>query len=386
MKGDAGQEAGRSGLRPPLAGLWLKEGRQIAGVTAAFIGAAVFWTAIRVMGQLDAVHVQIEEGFPPPYRVRLLDWPSFFFPAFVLWLAVVQLGGERSRGLDRLTFFLPYARRTVFAVKAALGAAVIAAALLLSALVGFGLVAGSPYRDVVVFDPALGLRLGTLFVDALALYALAMLMGAIAGSGGYQVALTIIFGVYPAGVIGLLYLTAVVHVEALHLQPLVEHWAPVEWLRAHLEAHKEEITDAVIGLSPLLHSVGAFVVGFPDPLTGGTDPAQEAAALWRLVPYDLGMTAAFLAAGAAGYAANRLELSRRMLVVPELRPLFLVGIPVHFALLGGLVASGFGGPVTGPGALVRFYFGAAVLGGVVYWGTRQRIFGPPRRRVIRPSD
>ncbi|MBE3563514.1 MAG: hypothetical protein IMX05_07335 [Hydrogenibacillus schlegelii] len=380
MKGDAGQEAGRSGLRPSLAGLWLKEGRQIAGVTAAFIGAAVFWTAIRVMGQLDDVQVKIGLGFPSPYRVRL-DWPSFFFPAFVLWLAVVQLGGERSRGLDRLTFFLPYARRTVFAVKAALGAAVIAAAILLSALVGFGLVAGSPYRDVVVFDPTLGLRLGTLFVDALALYALAMLMGAIAVSGGYQVALTIIFGVYPTGVIGLLYLTAVVHVEALRLGPLVEHWAPVEWFRAHMQ----EIADAAIGLSPLLHSVGAFVVGLPDLLTGGSDPAQEAAALWRLVPYDLGMTAVFLAAGAAGYAANRLELSRRMLVVPALRPLFLVGIPVHFALLGGLVASGFGGPVTGPGTLVRFYFGAAVLGGVFYWGTRQRIFGPPRRRREAPA-
>ncbi|QZA32677.1 hypothetical protein [Hydrogenibacillus sp. N12] len=380
MKGDAGQEAGRSGLRPPLAGLWLKEGRQIAGVTAAFIGAAVFWTAIRVMGQLDDVHFKIEEGFPPPYRVRL-DWPSFFFPAFVLWLAMAQLGGERSRGLDRLTFFLPYARGTVFAVKAALGAAVIAAALLLSALVGFGLVAGSPYRDVVVFDPALGLRLGTLFVDALALYALAMLMGAIAGSGGYQVALTIIFGVYPAGVIGLLYLTAVVHVEALHLQPLVEHWAPVEWFRAHMQ----EIADAVIGLSPLLH-FGESFFGLPGLLTGGADPAQEAAAFWRLVPYDLGMTAVFLLAGAAGYAANRLELSRRMLVVPALRPLFLVGIPVHFALLGGLIASGLvGGPMIGVGSLVRFYFGAAVLGGVVYWGTRQRIFGPPRRRRGAPA-
>ncbi|MBE3595671.1 MAG: hypothetical protein IMW86_01350 [Hydrogenibacillus sp.] len=355
--------------------LWLKEYHQARWLMGAMLVTVPLYIALTVMRQLEFVDLIVREGRPfgppgPPYSIDV-GLPTFIIPVFLIALAAVQIGAERGRGLDHFTFSLPYARSTVFVTKWALGVVTIVVTLLVSALVASFLLASSPYRADIVITPDPGRYALQMLAASLAMYTLAMFMGVIAGNAAFQVAFSVIFGIFPLGFVLLVGYSLVVHADAFgvelwNIDPL-ETWG--EWSVETLAPH----------LSVLLHfsNPPATALGFM-----AWSFTSDWAEIGTLAAVDFMLTALFLVGGVWLYGRNRLEYDGLMLVFPGARPLFIVGITGNFALLGGLIAA-FGSAdryidryMGGARLLISYYVGALILGGLAYFFTKRFLRRP----------
>ncbi|MBT9260099.1 MAG: hypothetical protein KM310_10190 [Clostridiales bacterium] len=323
------------------------------------------WTLNQTASSLERVGMWVEKGLPIPTPTPIgVEWPVLLLAGFALALGVLQMGSERN-GLDRFTFFLPYPRAKIFFVKFALGTAIIGAAILIAAGANVALYYSSPMAAHVAFDPDWAARMGLVFLDVVTFYALVLFMGALAGTVFYHISLSLIFGVYGVGALALFGVFVGVHAEAfgLRLEEL-----PIFHLL------QNQVTRFALGISPLLHGTSFFMANSL-PIGAVQTNIHEAARTY--LPYDAALLALFLLLGSFVYRAGRLEFSGRMLVLPQLRPLFLWAVPIHFGLLAGFVAFLFGmsaNPIS-LFTVLRYDFIGLLLGYGVYRWMKGALYG-----------
>ncbi|MBT9260098.1 MAG: hypothetical protein KM310_10185 [Clostridiales bacterium] len=354
----------KTGTLPLQKGIWWKEWRQVASMGLVFVLTLLVWTLNQTASSLERVGMWVEKGLPIPTPTPIgVEWPVLLLAGFALALGVLQMGSERN-GLDRFTFFLPYPRAKIFFVKFALGTAIIGAAILIAAGANVALYYSSPMAAHVAFDPDWAARMGLVFLDVVTFYALVLFMGALAGTPYYQIALSLIFGVYVAGAAVLFRAFLIVHLAGLPI-PIVRILEKIPFLTLLDAFATDEALRFLIGVSPLMHGL-SYMFSNRLPIGALTTDLHEAA--WAYLPYDAILLALFVALGALAYRGTRLELSGRMLVLPKVRPLFLWAVPLHFGLLAGYVSILFSnaeGPLS-PFFVVRYDLIGLLVGYAVF--------------------
>ncbi|NEU30763.1 ABC transporter permease [bacterium LRH843] len=250
-----------------------------------------------------------EEYFMPEFEVPSIfgpSLPSFLILLLLVYLAVQFIGTERNTRRHDFSFALPFKRSTMYFVKWLVGVGVVTVAILVTFTSAYILVSTSEFG---MYLNSGDISFLTLFFTHLfgyiAMYSFALFIGTFTGEMGSQIALTIIFTIFPAGIIIL-------------LSSFLDLHAP--WLLKYLHEQFQFLQKLVWPLYTMMSVInGPISVNLLYPIIA---------------------TALFLFVGAWLYERNPSEHNGEFLLFKQLEPIFRVGIVVCFALLGGMIVSG----------------------------------------------
>lgn len=339
--------------------LWFKEYAQTQSILWVTFILSFFFLPFQVMKRLS----EVQEMVNPKGAFTTPELHSIYFnlenpfplvmAILTISIAAVLIGLERSQGQDDFTLSLPYPRTTIYLTKWAIGATTVLLSIGLNLLIAYLILFFSPFSDYLyvlsggtrlpVTDAALWFFYGLkLILTGLALFTLALFLGTISGSYYYQYGFSLIFAFFPYG-FALLF---------------------SYFLEVHgFQVMNGPFQDRLLRNITLFLSILSINLGNPD----------HSAWLYALVYLLL-----FLPLGIYFYQKNRVEYNGQMLIFPALQGFFLVGITICFALLGGLIGTGFMGRGSGS-TLLFYYISAAAFGYGAYWFSK-RLMNRRRRR------
>ncbi|AXF57142.1 hypothetical protein [Salicibibacter kimchii] len=300
---------------------------------------------LRTILELDHLRL-LESEVTHVFSSRMDNFVQDIFSANALSLfsiiAIVVMGGmliglERNTRRHDFSFSLPFSRQKLFVSKASIGLGSITVIMSLNCLVAWGLIWFSEYRDALVNFSFVEMFLVPLLAY-LAIFAFTLFMGTISGEMISQVVLSFIFLIFPYGFAILLSVFFTTHfgnlgrLTATHLD---------EWLM----------------ILVLPFQVMGFVGVLPEIPMG----------MQLVVSLPILLMSLFI--GITLYKKGKSEHNGEFLLFPSLKPVFLIGIVVCFAMLGGMIFSVFGDPA---GATIPFYWlGAIVIGGLALLITKR---------------
>ncbi|GIO11996.1 hypothetical protein J19TS2_15510 [Cohnella xylanilytica] len=224
-------------------------------------------------------------------------------------LALVQLGTERKNGSQELLFALPYSRRQIYMHKWLLGAALLTATVVLNTAIDMILVLNSPISGYFSLTYHLA-ELGYTWLTLLAIYSLVLFVGTITGTVAFQMVLSLVLFILPAGLIMI--------------------------LRSSLEVQGFDVVrpyDGDIGLSAW-HDRLIDWLSLTTYLTADYDRLTWLKALVMLL-----LLAAALTCGMLAYERNRAENNGKLMVFSGWELGLRIGFVVCISMIAGLFVS-----------------------------------------------
>ncbi|MDG5786346.1 ABC transporter permease subunit [Evansella sp. AB-P1] len=218
----------------------------------------------------------------------------------IIFLACLLIGVERNTRRMDFTFSLPFSRKDMFLSKWLYGMLLIFVFHIVNFFISYFTFMQSEFSSelgkVTLIEIFYGPLIGYLLVFTFALF-----IGTITGEMISQIALTFIFGIFPIGV--MILVQSLIEVHFGYSRFWIEN---LQWV--------ENITI----FNFVLNHQGNEFLDLLYPLIG--------IALFTILSIFL-------------YERNKIEHNGEFLIFKQLNPIFLVGITICFALLGGIIIS-----------------------------------------------
>ncbi|WP_188206730.1 hypothetical protein [Alkalibacillus aidingensis] len=249
---------------------------------------------------------------------RVFD-PNFFGVisiGVILILAGVLIGLERNTKRHDFSMALPFSRTQMYLTKYLLGFLTLLISYNISFWLGWLTIAQSEFGYLLNEVDLFYVYLSPFLVYFL-IYSFAMLVGTIAGEIKAQLVLTLIFLIFPQGIMVLIDQLLRAHNTGIHLMERLE------WLFKDLF---------------WFNYLNAFYYG----------------ELNLFIPATAAVI--FIIAGVAIYQRTPSEYSGEFLMFRSLHPIFAFGIPICASLLGGFIVSSMAPYNAGVGMTVIFYW------------------------------
>ncbi|TMW70282.1 ABC-2 transporter permease [Alteribacter natronophilus] len=220
-------------------------------------------------------------------------------------LASLLIGVERNTRRNDFTFSLPFKRRDLFLAKWLFGTLVIASFHLFHFTLGYVVFSFSDFGYLLNEYGMIELYLSPL-LSFILVFSFALFIGTVAGEMISQVVLSFIFGIFPTG-----FFMLITGFFYAHGGRAIYTYQGIE---------DELVARLTVFSYPFVH----------------TDTAEQG---YPLILMIIGIMV-LIYAGTALYNRSRVEHNGEFLLIKELHPVFLVGIVICFALLGGFITSG----------------------------------------------
>lgn len=345
----------------PIKALWKKEARQLQSLIWVTFILSFLFLPLQVMKKLADLQALMQENGTEMMASHFFDEQSPIY-SFIMAVLAIVIGGtliglERNQGYDEFTLSLPYPRKTIYLTKWSVGALTLLLSIAINLAIAYLILTLSPLsqsltithysglpldpggmmrQTLPVTDVSLWLSFGSqLILTDLALFTLALFLGTISGGYLFQVGFSFIFALFPYG-----------------FSLLIDYFFMIHNLHFPLDAQWFYL---MINQLTLLQSSLSFNLGNADLSS------------W---PYYIAYILLFLPLGIYFYQRNRVENNGQMLIFPGLQGFFLFGITLSFALLGGMIGSGFVGSQS-VRSLPYYYIGALIFGLGAYWFSRR---------------
>lgn len=354
-------------LWPDKTLLW-KEWKGIATLYALFFGMFTYVSSYTLWRDTQYYKQLMAEGIEfGPYGMAVLGFGSgkaFWVIVFVVALAAVLVGLERSQRTYDLLLAMPYTRGQILHNKFVLGTVLLAAVFVFNALVMTLVTAANPEMPYAFAAADIWAWAGRYVVAAVFTFSFTLLIGTLGGTGLGSGILALIFLGFPLGFVGLI----TINMDYwLHMYTGAQNWQDMQ----NMYVVMDRITEW-----------GAWLT-VPSYLFPG-HPIDQWDANIPLV-YGLVLAAAlgsYLLAQYA-FARNPMERNGEILMFGKLEGIFKAGVAVCFALLiGPVIISGWdlGVNVVAWSAVylavgVAFWFAAT---GVIKWRRREVGGAAPR--------
>ncbi|WP_026689007.1 ABC transporter permease subunit [Alteribacter aurantiacus] len=282
--------------------LWIQNYKQskmlIWILTIIFVIHLPFQTMIAIENWREYPHFYSATEYDI-YRLFIGGSLPFFVLIATAILAGLLIGIERNTRRNDFTFSLPFKRGDMYLAKWIYGALSISVIHTVTFFTAYLILFTSEYAYRLQWFSLTELFL-TPLIGYVLFFSFAMFIGTIAGEMISQVVLTFIFAIFPFGLFVLLGYGFDLHFRF--------NWEPPEW---------------ILYAAPLLF-----------PFLN-----QQDQSLVNPLLVALPWTIATLAIGYFLYQRNKVEHNGEFLLFKQLQPVFLVGIVVCFALLGGMLIS-----------------------------------------------
>ncbi|MFC0189763.1 ABC transporter permease [Fictibacillus aquaticus] len=278
---------------------------------------------------------------------------SIFFIIAVVLIASLVIGQERSSHSTDFTFSLPLSRKDIYLSKWLFGVFHITAALAVNIGLSYLIYIFSALNK---FEKPnfLGLYFLYAFLFLTAIYTFALFIGTFAGNTVTQIVFSVIFLLFPVGVLGLI----------------------GAFIKVHWDLFSSEAYNRVSFGSDLTSIISQWTLPIPlfefsyyyQSSLGKVSTALDYPPLWVwLVPVIY--TSASLAAGLYLFTKTKNENNGRILVFDKLKGFFTFGIVTCFALAGGAFF-GDAFDVYGEPNLFSYYMGMLTFGSLSYFGIK----------------
>lgn len=281
-------------------GLWLKEYKQSKLYVWMLLTLFIIMLPVRASLHLDQWAEMTKQGISfDAHLIRSLfgaSMPSFLVLFLLIVMAAVMIGAERNTRRNDFTFALPFKRSNIFLVKWLMGVLPIVVFYSINFVIAYFMVTSSEY--MVQFPD---FEFGRYFIYPLlgyvTTYTFALFIGTFCGEMASQIILTYIFIFFPFGFTFLL--SSFLWINFDTYLPNMDFATHITW--------------------PIYIFVDAF---------------------WNYhIWVPIIATIVFVVVGQWLYTKNHIEHNGEFLIFKQLHPIFLVGIVVCFALLGGIIIS-----------------------------------------------
>ncbi|WP_128894969.1 ABC transporter permease [Longirhabdus pacifica] len=270
----------------------------------------------------------------------------------IVLLASVMIGAERGNKTNDFTFSLPFRRKQIFLSKWMLGSTVVAASYIVNYFLAHCIIYFSEFGSYLHWDLSLYFVVYSL-VALLAMYTFSLCIGTFTGGVIYQIAVSVIFLIFPMGIILLLASLFDAHTASSYVS-----WNEWAFLRG-LERVSYDIFlfQYNMNLQGLLYDFNHRWFDIP---------IQEMKASYIQLLIPLGYIAAFVPLGVLLYEKGNIEHNGKFILFDKLQSVFHLGMVVCFALLGGMLVSDFT-PYNLRESRIYFYYAGFIGAGLLFY-------------------
>ncbi|PSL43560.1 ABC-2 type transport system permease protein [Salsuginibacillus halophilus] len=324
--------------------LWKKDFKQTKGLFIYLGLVFIFWFPIQALLRIDGAleTLREEQARGEDHHLQFLQTSSYFWEQLLsssswllalLLLAVIPgvlIGSERNSETHHVMTGLPFKRQTLFISKFVVGAVGISLLFFFAIGLAYIFVAQSELSFVTEQFSLLE-HLWLPWTTMLAIFALGMLMGSLVGEMLSQIVLTLIFLIFPSG----FWLLVRQFIEINNIPLGGEQW------------QAEFVGNVTLPLILLDGNMNG----------------------WFIIPAV--MTIVFAVVGTYSYASAKDEHNGELLLFKKLNVIFLPGVVVCFALLGGMIAASIAPHSQQEFQVILYWIGAVLLGSGAYFSTRR---------------
>ncbi|WP_164931494.1 ABC transporter permease [Longirhabdus pacifica] len=269
----------------------------------------------------------------------------------IILLAGVMIGAERGNKTNDFTFTLPFSRKQIFLSKWMMGSAVIVASYIVNFILAQCIIYFSEFGQHMIWKLSFFYLIYPL-VGLLAIYTFSLFWGTVTGGVIYQIAVSIIFLIFPLGIIMLLSSFLDANTVSYYYW---DEWAFLRGLDSVL--NHTFLFKYNIALENLLYDFNNRWFDMP---------IQDMKIYYTHLLIPLGYIATSLFLGVMLYEKGNIEHNGKFILFDKLQPVFQVGMVVCFALLGGMLLREFT-PYNLSESEIYFYYAGFIGTGLLFY-------------------
>ncbi|SDZ16655.1 ABC-2 type transport system permease protein [Evansella caseinilytica] len=288
--------------------LWYQNYKQTRMVVWILLVLYIVHLPFQTLLTIESWRKQLEElSLYPDWSLEILPFEilgifsrgilPFILMFTIILFACMLIGSERNTRRMDFTFSLPFSRKDLFLAKLLYGGAMIIVFHTSNFLIAYWILKQSEFSYVLDLVKIIQIYYGPL-LGLLLIFSFAMFIGTISGEMISQIAMTVIFGVFPPGFGLLLVYFFEINFHYYFIENFYPTWIENFTILFYTFNHPESVVQ-------LLY-----------PVIG---------------------TAVFTALGIVLYERNNIEHNGEFLIFKVLHPIFLIGMTFCFSLLGGMI-------------------------------------------------